>query len=83
MAQLDFFRTPETDLEPLAPNTDFIRRDLRGVVGLLRRAEIMPWKPWKLATWQERFPALASNLPADEASELVEAFECEVARLTC
>jgi hypothetical protein len=52
------------------------------VLRLMEAAEFMPWSSDEARTWIDRFPRLAKeNLPADEATAMVEMFEQEISRL--
>lgn len=81
MSQLNLFQTPRPSDERRPPDLDFIRKHLGKALRTAQFAERMPWPPTIARNWEERFPKLASDLPPNEAEELVAAFEAEIARL--
>jgi hypothetical protein len=82
MSQMHLFRATPSMPESVPPDPAFIRKHLMRVLRLLTAAEFMPWQPAEARSWIERFPKLArDNLPAEEATEMVEMFQREIARL--
>lgn len=82
MSQLHLFRPEPSVPESLSPDPAFIRKHLMRVLRLVSAAEFMPWPSPEALSWIERFPKLArNNLPAEEAAEMVEMFQREIARL--
>ncbi|MGH6826462.1 hypothetical protein [Methyloceanibacter sp.] len=82
MSQLHLFRTRPSVPESLPLDPAFIRKHLMRVLRLVTGAQFMPWQPAEARLWIERFPKLAqSNLPAEEAAEMMEMFQREIARL--
>lgn len=81
MSQLNLFQTPRPSEERQPPNLDFVRKHLGKALRTAQFAERMPWPPTIARNWEERFAKLASDLPSEEANELVAAFEAEIARL--
>jgi hypothetical protein len=82
MSQLHLFRAARSAPESLPLEPAFIRKHLMRVLRLVTAAEFMPWQPAEARSWIERFPRLAQdNLPAEEAAEMVEMFQREIARL--
>lgn len=78
--QHDMFASPEPTLDaPMTP--DDIRRELERVLAQLRAADAVPWPPRQALETVNMFPALAAELPADEAARLNAAFDGEMARL--
>ena len=82
MSQLHLFRGAPSVPESPPPDPAFIRKHLMRILRLVEAAEFLPWQPAEARSWIERFPKLArDNLPAEEAAEMVEMFQREIARL--
>ena len=82
MSQLHLFRAKPSIPASLPSDPIFIRKHLMRILRLVTAADFMPWPSAEARLWIGRFPKLArNNLPADEANELVELFECEISRL--
>jgi hypothetical protein len=82
MSQLHLFRAKPSAPESLPSDPVFIRKHLMRILRFVTAADFMPWPPAEARSWIERFPKLArNNLPAEEADELIQMFECEIARL--
>ncbi len=62
------------------PEPEDIRRQLLGVLRLLREAETLPWSPHEFRTWRIIFPQMTNWLPDDEAEDLKDAFAREMDR---
>ena len=76
------FRAKPAAPESLPYDPDFVRKHLMRILRLVAAAEFMPWPPTEAQSWIERFPKIARNsLPPEEADQMVETFEAEIARL--
>lgn len=81
MQQPNLFDKTAEPLVPAPPNLDRIRKYLSSTLGMLRRADIMPWHKADADHWERYFPELARQLPTVEAESLISAFEGEIMRL--
>jgi hypothetical protein len=82
MSQMHLFRATPSIPESVPPDPAFIRKHLIRVLRLVTAAEFMPWQAAEARSWIERFPKLAhDNLPAAEATAMVEMFDRQIARL--
>lgn len=78
--QHDMFAAPEPTLDTPMTSDD-IRRELEAVLAQLRGADAVPWPSRRALETVNMFPALAGELPADEAARLNAAFDAEMTRL--
>lgn len=81
MSQLNLFTPAQPVVERRPTDPAFARKHLNRLLREARTAERMPWSPPDTQQWRTLFPQLAQTLPAEEARELCEAFEAEMARL--
>lgn len=81
MSQLSLFDSARPAPENRPPNLSYIRKHLRAVLRLARKAERMPWGPADAAHWEKFFPELTALLPEDERRELDAEFARELERL--
>ena len=81
MQQPNLFDKTAEPVAPAPPNLDRIRKYLGSTLGMLRRADIMPWHKADADHWVRYFPELARQLPTEEAESLIGTFEREIARL--
>ncbi len=85
MVQPSLFSDSEHLLRPpppsALPNEDEVRGKLARVLDQLRRAETAPWGERELQYWRTVFPQMSNWLPPEERSEVVAAFQSEMARL--
>lgn len=78
--QHDMFGAPRGTFDtPMS--LDEIRRELEETLAVLRAADAMPWPAKRMLETVNMFPALASELPDDEAAALNAAFDAEMRRL--
>jgi hypothetical protein len=63
------------------PDSGKVRASLQLILGEVRAATTMPWRPVKLSLYKTIFPQMSTWLPEDEAKQLCFEFETEMARL--
>jgi len=81
MSQLNLFQGARPSSERSPSNLDSIRKHLGKALRTAQAAQRMPWPPSVAQGWEDRFPKLAADLPAEEGGVLVEAFRREMERL--
>ena len=80
MNQPSLFDSPKP-VEPAPVRLPPIRKYLKGLLRVMRSAEIMPWHEAQTASHERNFPIYAKLFPPEEAAELMAEFERELARL--
>jgi hypothetical protein len=81
MSQLDLFRPEPSVPERQPPDHNLIRKHLYRALRIAAGAQIRPWSEAETQSWIDRFPRLASHLPSEESTALIEAFDREITRL--
>lgn len=81
MSQLSLFDAEKQPAEPRPPNLDFIRKNLKRILRIAERAEVMPWSEGEAESWERRFPEVAALLGPEEGPALEAAFKAELERL--
>jgi hypothetical protein len=82
MSQPSLFDSLEQPAAPRPVNYEMFRKYLRHQLRQLRAAKTMPWYGSIAAKHAKWFPIYASELPVEEAADLIAQFNVEWARLT-
>ncbi len=81
MSQLSLFDSGKKPAERRPPNLDIIRKYLKRLLYVARRAELMPWSKGEAQSLERRFPDLATHLGPEEGAVLAAEFAAELVRL--
>jgi len=81
MSQLPLFAPVQKEVEPRAPDRDYIRKNLLRLLRTAQRAEVMPWSDGEAKSWEDRFPELTALLGPEEGDAMLAAFRTELDRL--